>query len=257
MRRRTFKPNTNSTNLDKERITSKGLDGEVVEIDIEDVRACLRSLKKSGNKPIADLKGKDKDNFNMIVKYVTCFSNSGSYEVLHEVIQEEFSEYKEIKAGTVVGYMLGSLSCSKDPCDMLCVSSAPSTNYTPCQNKVIVATAQQGKYNFSVLNDKKNTDRAIIYVTNTQFLGFTEEEKKELSSLGVAKCQLKTYISGETLHDITPDYIPVGQIKLRSGDVPDEIIEKPTRGNSYNLAFILLIIIIVLVLFFVTWKLWQ
>lgn len=256
MRRRTFKIKSNSSKVDKEQITNKGQETEVLEVDIEDVRSCLRSLRKVAQTPIIELKGEDKSNFDTIVNYVNCFYSSGNYDSLHRVIKEEFKDCNTLSPGTVAGYMVGSIACS-DPCNPVCVNSAPAnSNYTTCQERVLLATRCQGGYSFTSLNQMKS-EKAILYIPDNKFPGLNQKEKEELLALGVFSCHVKSYNNGGKQRNLTSGYISVENLENREGILPEKAPEVfQEQKNSYNLAFILLIIVIVLVLLFVAWKVW-
>lgn len=256
MKRRTFKLKPSSSKIDKEQITNKGQGEDVMEVDIEDVRKCLRSLKKAANTPINELKGENKTNFDMIVNYVNCFYTSGNYDSLHRVIREEFADCKTLSPGTVAGYMVGSIA-SSDPCHPIAANAAPaSSNYTPCQEKVLLATHSNGGYSFTSLNQVESK-KAILYIPEKKFPGLTPTEKEELREMGISSCHIKVYNNGGKHINLTTGYTPLEELGLREGIIPET---SPTlvseKKNPFTLAFILLIVVIILILLFVAWKSW-
>lgn len=260
MNRRTFKPKSGEgAKLDGEEIISKG--SEVYEVDIEDLRRVLRRLRPFALVSITALNGEAKTDFDTIVNYVDCFYSSGNYESLHQVIREEFevSNGDRLLPGSVAAYMIGSVA-TNDSCHPISLGSAPApTQQKSCNERVLLASYYNGGYTFTPLNTIESSS-ALVYlpdiVKDSSFLGLCEEEKVELSRLGVDKVKIRGYnCQGEKVN-LSNGYIPLSTVQLREGTLPEPaaISQVVEESRSYNLAFLLLLIVIIAILFFIAWK---
>nr|WIL04467.1 putative membrane protein [Cedratvirus lena] len=260
MNRRTFKPKSGEgAKLDKEEIISKG--SEVYEVDIEDLRRVLRRLKPFALVSISGLNGESKNDFDTIVNYVDCFYTSGNYESLHQVIREEFqvSNGDKLLPGSVAAYMIGSVA-TNDSCHPISLGSAPApTQRKSCNERVLLASYNNGSYIFTPLNTIETTS-ALLYlpdiVKDSSFLGLCEEEKEELAKMGVDKVKIRGYNGQGEKVNLSNGYIPLSTVQVREGSLPEPVLvtQMVEESRSYNLAFLLLLIVIIVILFFIAWK---
>ncbi|SPN79080.1 Transmembrane domain-containing protein [Brazilian cedratvirus IHUMI] len=261
MNRRTFKPKSGEgQKLDGEEIISKG--SEVYEVDVEDLRKVLRRLRPFALVSITALNGEAKVDFDTIVNYVDCFYSSGNYESLHEVIREEFqvTNGDRLLPGSVAAYMIGSVA-TNDSCHPISLGSAPApTQRKSCNERVLLASYQDGGYSFTPLNTIESSS-CLLYlpdiVQDSSFLGLCEAEKTELSKLGVEKVKIRGYNGRGEKVNLSNGYVPLSVVQTREGNLPEPAVvanQVVEEARSYNLAFLLLLVIIIIILFFIAWK---
>lgn len=248
MKQRTFRPE-NSGKIDGKQTFTKGT--KVYEVSEEQLRIILRKLRPSAEVPILALTGESKENYDLIVEFVSHFYSSGNYAQLHKIITEEFSDLGKLSPGTVGAYMLGSIA-TDDNCHPLSVSSAPSSSpsYKPCTERVLLATHCEGEYDFTPLNIVDSCN-VVIYLPEKNFTGFSAKEKEKLKDLGVEFVDLRAYDGNKTVN-IRQGILEM--LQTREGNLP-EVSSPQTQSYSLgNIAFFVLIIVIILILFFVAWK---
>ncbi|QIN54266.1 hypothetical protein [Cedratvirus kamchatka] len=199
MQRRTFKPRSSTTQVNVEKIYTKGQDS--YEIDVNDIKATLAKLSPHCDTLVSDAP----PEFNEMVNTINVLCSTEYYPVLLAVISEYFTP-EDVKPGTIKAYMVGC-SANSDPCSSVCAGSAPpDSEFQLCQQKVIIGDkGGNGKYSF-IKTHSPEGNRAIVYVPHDcleNFPGFCSEEIKQLSSLGVNEVRL-VGLNDTLLSDYSP-----------------------------------------------------
>ncbi|SPN79363.1 Transmembrane domain-containing protein [Brazilian cedratvirus IHUMI] len=254
MQRRTFKPRSSTSQVNVEKIYTKGQDS--FEIDVNDIKATLVKLTPHCDTLVSEAPAE----FNEMVNTINVLCNTEYYPVLLSVISEYFTP-EDVKPGTVKAYMVGC-AANSDPCSSVCAGSAPpDSNFQLCSQKVIIGKqGQGGKYSF-VKTHSPEGNRAIVYVPHDcleHFPGFCAEEIKNLSSLGVTEVRL-VGLNDVLLSDYAPldryvarerEAVAVAATRPSTGPVP-VVQERPVvvnQSNSFSNSWLFWVIIVLVIL---------
>lgn len=234
-------------------------------INIEDLRSKLQHLKDNSSLAIRKLNGKLKDDFDALARYVAWTYDSESYPVLYGEIQRYFHPDDVYQPGTVGAYCGGCLVKRKGGllsrgCNVICAGSIPPPQDDPgwafCYDLVIWAVYDGSNFSFTTLNEvEDNHGQAIIYVnypTLDEFPGFSEAEKRTLSSNGIQRIRLVYYNpNGDPINkDLTDGFVELTEIKTRS-PTPTPTPAPVNNDQGYGwIVIVLIIIVIAAILYF-------
>lgn len=210
---------------------------EEVSVNVNEIRAKLKSLKRHEATPIKKLSGHVKEDFDALVSYVAWMHNSDSYDYLCDEVKHYFTPTQQYKPGTVGAYCGGCLVNDKGNfknkgCTVLCAGSIPPPYTDPdwefCHELVIWASYTGNSYNFNTLNEvENNNNRALIFVEHASannFRGFSLEEKEELRNHSIDYVKVVHYHPGNKKSmyiDITPDYTELDEIQTRDNSITE------------------------------------
>lgn len=238
-------------------------EGEIEDvINIEDLRRKLTNLKAHSRTPIRKITGTVKEDFESLTQYVTWIYGTESYHLLYSEIKDFFKEDEKYEPGTIGAYCGGCLVKRKDGlltrgCTVVCAGSAPppfgDDNWDFCPNLVIWATYNGENYDFTTLNEVKETSQVIIYIDHDSldtFPGFSEIEKKTLKDNGITQVRLIYYNpNGNPVHkEVSDGFIPLDQVKTRPNQAATTNV---VEYQSCNWWWIIIIALIIIALFFI------
>jgi len=178
--------------------------GSEKRINLDDVSNIITEFRKFPNLQIKSLKGDLLKKFNQMKNFVEILQKKPtSYKLLIKELERNFSNLHQIKPGTVAAYFYGCFinNDMNDSCSLLCANSIPplyQDDLDQCAHLVIKAKfiEETGNYIFdinSVPPSIKGRKLAYVYLdceSNEDFPGFSNEEIKFLSELGVTYFRL-------------------------------------------------------------------
>nr|QBK91595.1 MAG: uncharacterized protein LCPAC302_02150 [Pithovirus LCPAC302] len=256
----------NDTSEKFDEIVTKG-GKKVFKVDIGHFDKLCSKFKDKSHLKIKNLKGRDKEDFNLMVSYVHLLHGTSYYDRLYEKVEKYFNDTENVKPGTVGGYFGGCLvSTSFDGdlgCSAVCAGSIPrpkdDEGWSFCDKAVIFGEYDKYKgYSFSVLKDAESDedmDPCYLFVEHTDihdFHGFTPKEKELLGQLGVEKVNLiGCDESGTKYIDLYSESRHLDEIKHR------KYYKHETDNSRLGLALILIVIFLLLIVFFFGWRFWD
>lgn len=249
-----------------EEIVTKG--GEKsFKVDIGHFDKLCKHFQDKCHLKIKNLKGRDKEDFKLMVSYVRLLYGTNYYDHLHKKVVKYFSNLDRIQPGTVGGYFGGCLvktSFDQTPsCSVACAGAVPrpkdEEGWSFCDQAVIFADLEYkegGKqgYTFTVLKEPESPDDldpCYIFVEHQnlhEFEGFSEKEKDELRNLGVDKL----YLIG--CDDTGTEYTNLYSDIVNLNDVKHRAKSDNTNDTSLALAIILIVIFLLLIVVFFGWR---
>lgn len=203
----------------------------------DEIRADLHELRQYCYTPIEDLPNEKLDKFNSLVSsFKLMYGTPGTYNSIINDVREIYGDLQEIRPGTVGSYFMGCFKGnSGQGCTPHCANSLQplrgTPGYHPCDELVLIYKDSR----FKQLNTKRSS-RAIIYVEDQHFKGFTKENIDQLRALHVYEAKLL---------DGNPD----GTIKRESKYMPiSKLPMQETKKQQSNLAMLALVGIVFFVI---------
>lgn len=268
-------------------IVTKGADGQnIFQIEIDKIRDRLARLRACHKRSIRALTGKEHEDFQAMTYYVQLLYDTNQYPVLYKHIQEHFRDLDEMHPGSVGAYFGGCLvspGTTENPgCVLHCAGGVPppsGNGFQPCDKLVIWAIWDGKSYTLTPVNAATVTDntQAYLYVevaSLAAFPGLSESEKASLTRLGIQSVKLVRYTTDGTAPvDLTPDFIPLAQIKTRGlvppspgpvppvpgpvPPVPGPVPPAPAPERRDNTWMIILLVALLLLILFLGWRAWS
>lgn len=261
-----YPENTISSDPNFDEIVTKG-GKKMFKVDIRQFDKLCEKFQPMSHMRIKELKGRDKEDFNLMVSYVHLLYGTDYYKHLYRKVKKYFSDLDEVRPGTVGGYFGGCLvktSFEEQPgCAVSCAGSVPrpkdEEGWSFCDKAVIFAENRGYKgYSFSVLKEPErpeDMDPCYLFVEHTDihdFMGFDKREKAQLEKMGVDRVYLiGCNETGTEYVDLYDDIRNVTDIKHRKKRTNN------TDNSGLGLALILIIIFLVFVIFFFGWRFWD
>lgn len=281
LRKKTFRPMSypyQETSFQlPERIVTKG-GTEVLKVDLTRIENILTELRNNADKQIRNLSPQLQKQYQEIVSYVDALFDTEYFTVFSDLIKKKFSDLKNVQPGTIGAYFGGCLinpTVSDIPpsCTPICAGSIPPPKseieqgkWAFCETNVIWGFYDGSKFNLTSLNSVPNSNKALLFVnfnSPNNFVGLSEEEKNQLSSLNIQEVEIIGYSpDGKNYTRMTTGFVPVSDVKSRISVVPSSLNtslnNNPSSHNSssMNVALLLLLLFVVLVLIFLIWKAW-
>ena len=248
-----------------------GENNQVIEIDLEDIRARLDRLRPLASTPIRLLSGDAKDDYTSLVNVTRLLYPTDSYDTYRQEVNSRFGDLTEIIPGTIGAYFAGCLlptswsgreSTQNPVCSAICAGSMPARgedleNPESCAYTVILATPTADGYTFTPINQGENHDLLIVFLRSDdhRFAGFNESEKQQLATYGAHHVKIYRYSAdGRNYTDVSN-----GMIQLQELPTRVDIIPNPTASSkvgSGNTLLIILLVILVIIALFVGWRIW-
>lgn len=250
---------------------------------IRQMRNILDDLAPHADVKIKDLPKPLMDKYRTAVAFVGVLYDTSNYPALAKVIDQKFgpssgrSSRRPYQNGTVGAYFGGCLFKQNVPgtvpsgCSLNCINSVPPSDsqannlgWVPCHQNVVLASIINGKFNFSRVNDRNDSNEAIIYVSTNEFHGFTKTEKKRLNDLGITDVTILSDVGNGQYKELLPP-TNVDDIEIRSTSIngngnatvttveTDQVTSTTagiTSNNTWWIIAIVILIIIILILLF-------
>ncbi len=239
---------------------------KVFKVDIGHFDKLCRRFKDICDTKIKNLRGRDKEDFNLMVSYVHLLYGTSYYKHFYKKVEKYFSKLDRVIPGTVGGYFGGCLvstSFEDQPgCSAACAGSVPrpkgDEGWSFCDKAVVFAEYNGNRYSFSMLKEperEEDMDPCYLFVEHTDlhdFEGFSKNEKDELKKMGVDYVHLiGCDEKGTEYVDLYDDVRSVDDIKHRKR------YWKDSDNSSLGLALILIIIFLFLIVLFFGWRFWN
>ena len=240
---------------------------EMIEIDLNEIRARLDRLRTLAHVETRRLSGLALDDYRTLVRYTHLLFDTDAYQTYHDEVVQRFGDLKngDIIAGTVAGYFAGclaktsSLDSNFQPaCSIICAGQMPLPQKDDepfCPSTVMMAIRNKEGYEFKTIYNGSPNNDLLIYIDSKSgpFTGFNDHEKKILEEHGATKIRIyryekdgKTYTNGSAQLNELPS----------RADVVDNIDnENPVQRSNTGLMIVLLIFLI-LVIIFIGWRIW-
>lgn len=232
-------------------------------INLEDLRAKLAHLRDYSNVPIRKLSGKLKADFESLAQYVAWMYNTDSYPSLYAEIKNYFTDTDIYQPGTVGAYCGGCLVKRKDGltargCTVICAGSIPPPFEDPewdfCSDLVIWAVYNGDSYDFTTLNEieDEEDDKAIVFVDQSRFSGFSTNEIKTLRDHGVNHVRIMYYNPQQdpVYQDMSGGYISLNEITIRDRQDNNPDTATTATVNGFNWWSLLIVLLILGIIFF-------
>jgi hypothetical protein len=240
-------------------IVTKG-GNKMFKVDIGHFDKLCEKFRQKADMKIKHLKGRDKEDFKLMVSYVRLLYGTGYYEHLYEKVKKYFTDIPNVMPGTVGGYFGGCLvstSFEKQPgCSAACAGSVPrpksDEGWSFCDQAVVFADRDGNRgYSFTMLKEPENPedlDPCYVFIEHTSlddFEGFSKKEKKQLIDMGIENIYLiGCDENGVNYENLYGDMCNLSEIKERKNH------NKSVDSNNSKLGLALLLIILFLLLAF-------
>jgi len=224
------------------------------EFDRNTLLESLKSMKKYSYTPIKSLEEEPQESFAKIMAALEMLYKTGKlYELIHNDIQQIYADVKIVIPGTVAAYFIG---CSSNDnfsgpigCNPKCAAAlAPGgknhTDYT-CEDLVLM---YEKDGTFSSLN-QKISPHSYIYIGDTKFKGFTEENIKQLHDANISSATL-IYGKDDGTYDEIISSMPVSQLPLAT----DSQSTTTTTNDAGWIILVIIIAIIILILLIILYQ---
>jgi len=223
--------------------------------EIEDFDKKLYIMKENRHLNIKELNDLS-TIFNEIVTYITgTYETPSLYEEIYNKVKAIFEDVKDepITPGTILAYFIGCMVSSlivPSACSALCVGAIPKIDDIEnrvCDYTIYVATFNNDKFTFTMMNDTNNKQDVIIYVTFDniiQFPGFSTAEKNALESRGVEMVNIISFYPkpGE-YNELTSGFLPISDVKMKKEE------ESETNGFYVGVIIISIFAIVLFIVF--------
>ena len=268
-----FKYLPNSTIINKTGNKSSGLKEEeliikghkrIFQVNLGKFSKLCKKFRSMKDTPIKQLKGNNREDFNLMVSYVHLLYGTNYYKRLFRKVKKYFGDMEYIKPGTVGSYFGGCLSDStfkedKPGCSVACAGSIPlpkdEEGWSFCDKAVILAESLGNHhnfrgYNFTVLKEPEedlDMDPCYVFIDSLDlhnFPGFNSREMDDLDKLGCRKIILVGYDDdGLSYSELYDHPIDIYEIKFRT-----EYKKEQNTSTAIALAFTLFVLFILLLI---------
>lgn len=254
-----FKGHDQKTSETKnEKIIIPGNDGPV-QFSLTALRQHLTELKPLANVPVRSLSGEKHNFFHSTVESLrVIFKSPGVYEMALAEIQKVFDDVKDVTPGTVASYFVGCFNDDKFAgpagCNPKCTSSTPPIDGgSTCEDFVLIYS----EGNFSALNEiptsndsvQSTSSHAYIYISDTDFDGFSSDNFTELSRVGISSATL-IYGTKDGKYKDIKENIQLNQLPKKS-DKKSDSDSKSNSSSTQAWAIAILVILIIILLLLV------
>lgn len=249
-----------------EEIVTKG-GNKVFKVDISQFDKLCAKFREKSDVKIKNLKGRDKEDFNLMVSYVHLLYGTSYYNHFYQKVEKYFSNLDRIIPGTVGGYFGGCLvstSFEDQPgCSAVCAGSVPKPKddegWSFCDKAVVFAEYDKHRgYTFSLLKEPEKDeelDPCYLFVEHTDlhdFPGFNNDEKDELRKMGVNE----VYLIG--CDEKGTEYVDLYDKPLNIQDIKHrKKVHHQTDNSRLALGLILIIVFLLLIVIFFGWRFWN
>ena len=239
--------------------------GKKKTFDTDNAEKIINNLAKNPNHEIKTLTGDLKEDFSQLVRYVELLYGHEYYDILLDLIRNNFHFKGQIKPFTIAAYMTGckiNTNLDNNSCSTLCSGNIKYPNEKGetdfCDHPVVSAKYNKIKSIFTFLCTEGDDSKDRIafvnveYTTLRSFPGFNDAEKNWLRQKGFERIYLYGSTNHKTYINLTPDSngdpIPIDDIKPRIGK--NKYIPADYNMNNYAIIGIAILIVIVLIFFF-------
>jgi hypothetical protein len=229
-----------------------------VSINLNNIEATLNRLKENQAQPIRNLKGDLDNDFKNIIQIIRILFSTAAYDYVHEIIVRVFCDVKTVTPGTIGAYFAGCLVRTNFPgnpgCSAVCAGAVPPEQGTKgfefCEKYAIIYDSDGTLIS---LNDLEDKEEAYIYISNSiNFEGFTSEEIKQLSNLGIKRVKLVRYSpDGLSYQEVSSNFIDVNSLPVKNNSNNNN---DTCSSNTGSTLLILLLPLLLLLLIFIGWK---
>lgn len=227
-------------------------------VDIDHFDSLCKKFRNKHHLKIKELRGEDKDDFNLVVSYVHLLRPTSYYNHFYDKVINYFGDLDRIVPGTVGGYFGGCLvkttfdETSQGGCSAVCAGSIPrpkdDEGWSFCDKAVVFAEYGKKGYEFTMLKeaeDNEDLDPCYLFVEQTslkEFKGFSKNEIRKLTGMGIEYIHLVGCDENGTEYvELYPDEINIHDIKSRH-------IKSENSSLTWLIIIILLIIFLLIVL---------
>jgi hypothetical protein len=201
-----------------------------VDINLEEIRGLLLSLKPYRNTQIRDLKGQQAENFKKLVDYIATSYETPVYNDIHYLITDVFQDVineGDIEPGSVGAFYFGCTLQTNfrgnASCTPICSASVSPGKDVPGWNSCNEVTMlyYPESSSFAAINQLPEGKRENAYIfirAGNKFESFSQEEAQQLKNYGIENVKLVYYDAGGTSYtDITPDFVNLDTITRYDG----------------------------------------
>ena len=231
------------------------------QVDLNRFDEICKKFREHKDMKIKNLTGNDKNDFNLAVSYVNLLYGTNFYSKLFEKVRKNFDNVTSVNPGTVGAYFAGCLVGSRNEnikgdvptsCNLPCVDGMPlpqEEGWELCDKAVIMAERKGEGYNFSLVKpaNGSSNDEAYLFVeakSESDFTGFTQEEKDQILAYGCRKVRIVGYTSDMTYSDIYTDSVE----KIKSRRPHRKYRKNHHKNNSWWYWLILAVLLFIFVL---------
>lgn len=256
---------SSETNEKFDEIVTKG-GKKVFKVDIGHFDKLCKRFRKNCDIKIKDLRGREREDFNLMVSYVHLLYGTSYYNHFYTKVEKYFGDLDHVIPGTVGGYFGGCLvSTSFDDqpgCSAVCAGSVPrpkgEEGWSFCDKAVIFAEYNKKGYSFTLLKEPErdeDMDPCYLFVEHTDlhdFRGFSKDEKAVLKNMGVNE----VYLIG--CDEKGTEYVDLYDEPRHVTDIKHRKKKHHQSDNSgLGLALILIIVFLLLIVLFFGWRFWN
>lgn len=191
----------------KKGISSGSDTSSQVGFDTHQLNQLLQSLVPVGDTKIANLRGKDKENYSKVVRIVENTVGTDQYRYVLEAFNSHFDANSLMEPGTVKAYCVGcsaitSMSNSFPACTPLCAGNAPSSDQSSCQFKTFLARKVDTGFVLVLLNPTDTGTeggRGLVFIDEKYVVNdippFSNSELGTLRSYGITEIKVFSHDS--------------------------------------------------------------
>lgn len=209
-------------------VRTKGLDDDNT-FDFKEIKDALIRLRSSADISIVNMSTLLTADITSVQRAIRLLKDTEAYPNLQRLIIDYFGDLQHPIPQTIGGYFTGCLRTSgksNASCLPTCVGNLVidrGENET-CNEVVVSAVPNNGKYAFTIYNNPLTFDRARIYLTGAEpFRGFSPEEEELLGKTGIKEVSIMQCQEGFTnCTNITPVKINGVSGTDNSGATSDE-----------------------------------
>jgi hypothetical protein len=218
------------------------------------LKETLSELKKYSHMNVRQLDAEHTESLRSVVEALRLlYGSQALYDVVLADIRSIFGDLKEVKPGTIAAYFVG---CFNDDnfsgpagCSPKCAASLPPSEGTPgysnCDDLVLIYS-DDGV--FSSLNEKRSA-HAYIYISSSDFAGFTGDDLRQLRDAGIRESSLIFGNPDGSYREITgPTPIENLPLKAGSGKAVKSFAASAQSTESSNTGAVVFAIIIIIII---------
>lgn len=221
----------------------------------KELRDTLEDLKTQSHVHVKHLNERHTAQFKTVVEAMRMlYGSQALYDIVLTDIKHVFNNH-HVKPGTVAAHFVGCFNDSNFPgplgCSPKCASSLKPTDGTPgysnCDDLVLIYCDGM----FSALNEKRSS-HAYIYISDSNFNGFTSDNIKQLCDAGIETVSLIFGNPDGSYREIT-GALSLDQLP-RTNHVVAPCNTNTETSNNAGVIFAIIILAIIILLLIIIYR---